>query len=496
MATTTNRTEREDTPAPEVSSAPPDDHRDSFLLKRLYLAFDDRTGLITVLRKVMAHPVPPAPGWKGWMYVLGSATLFTFIVQVVTGIALATVYVPATNAAYDSLQFISHSAAFGNQLRGIHNFGASAMVILVGCHAMRVFLTGSYKFPREVNWLTGVVLLFMTLGMAFTGQLLRWDQDGVWTVVILVQQAGRTPLIGTVLAHLILAGNTVGGATLSRFFAFHVFFIPALIFAFVGVHLYLVLHDGISEVPSRGRPVHPRTYRAWYAALLKREGVPFWPDAAWRDVVMGVSVITGIVAFALFMGAPELGKPPDPTVIEAEPRPDWYFLWYFGVLALSPAKMEDYIIIGGPLVLSILLIAIPFISNHGERSPLRRPWAVATVVLTLLMITVNTVIGSEAPWSPKFKAQPLPAGVIKSDNAQVTHGALLFHDKGCEYCHMVGGYGGTRGPDLSRVAERLTPEQMTVRILNGGTNMPAFGSNLNPQEMDDLVAFLRTRTSR
>jgi len=187
---------------------------------------------------VLRHPVPrELERPVGWWYVLGSATLAVFIAQVVTGVGLAMTYVPAPNSAYDSLQFISHGASLGAVVRGMHYFGAGAMVILVLAHMTQVYLFGAFKFPREANWLTGSLLLLATLAMAFTGQLLRWDQDAFWAVVVAAEQAARAPIIGEWLTRLIVAGNNVGGATLTRFYATHVFLIPAAIFGLVGMHL-------------------------------------------------------------------------------------------------------------------------------------------------------------------------------------------------------------------------------------------------------------------
>jgi ubiquinol-cytochrome c reductase cytochrome b subunit len=461
------------------------------ILKSIWQWIDDRTGMSELIGPIARHLVPPGTSW--W-YVFGSATLFVFILQVITGIGLASSYVTSTGDAYQSLQFITQQAFLGRFLRGLHYFGASAMVLLIGIHMVRVFLTGSYKFPREMNWLTGAGLLLFTLGMAFTGQLLRWDQNAVWSVVVGAEQAGRVPLVGSALAQFILAGDTVGGATLSRFFSFHVFFIPALIFAFVGFHLYLVLRNGISEPPRAGQPVDPETYRAQYHELLEKHGLPFWPDVAWRDVVFGMVTIFVIAALAIVVGPPALDKPPDPSIIQAYPRPDWYFLWYFAVLALIPAGAEPYVIVLGPVLFGLLLIVLPFVAGRGERSPLRRPWAIGVVMIAVLIISTLGLAGVQAPWSPDFNAQPLSQDVIGAASGPVYDGAQLFYDKGCEYCHSVAGHGGRRGPDLTYVGDRLTSDQMKIRLLTGGTNMPAFAGNLKPAEIDALIVFLQSRT--
>lgn len=459
-------------------------------VKAIWRWFDDRTGIAEAIGPLMKHPIPPDTGWK---YVFGSATLVAFMIQVVTGVALTSSYVPSGGDAYDSLKFITNTAPLGSVLRGMHYFGASAMVVLIGIHTIRVFLMGAYKFPREVNWLSGVALLVFTLAMGFTGQLLRWDQNALWSVVVGAEQAGRTPLIGDWLAQLLLAGQTIGAATLSRFFALHVFIFPALIFGLVGFHLYLVIRNGISEPPKMGQVVEPKTYRAWYEHMLKREGEPFWPDAAWRDVVFSVIVIGVVLALAVIIGPPAIGKPPDPTIVEAYPKPDWYLLWYFAVLALLPHGTEGYVIILAPLAIGLAFVLLPFVSNRGERSPLRRPWAVGAVLVSITLIATLTVTGEREPWSPHFEAQPLTQQTIGVSSGAVYEGAHLFYAKGCEYCHMIASQGGVRGPDLTYVGDRLSTDELTWRILNGGYNMPAYGGNMTSDELRQLVAFLQSR---
>ena len=368
-------------------------------LRRLWELFDDRTGASAAWRLTAGHKVPPNTGW--W-YVFGSATLVAFLIQVVTGIALATVYIPSTANAYDTLQFITEHAMWGHVLRGLHYFGASAMILLVGIHVTRTFLMAAYKYPREMSWLSGAALLLFVVLMGFTGQLLRWDQTAYWSVYIAAEQAGRVPFIGRMLAHFILAGNIVGGATLTRFFAYHVFFLPAMIFLFIGVHLYLVIRNGISEPPREGHPVDPKTYRGWYDSMLEREGHPFWPNAAWRDVVFGAGLIALLVGLAIFVGAPHLAKPPDPTILQAEPRPDWYLLWYFALLALLPHGLESTFIVLGPIVFGLFLVLPPLIGNTGERSMLKRPWAIGIVLSCWMTIGVLWIEGVRLRGHPSF----------------------------------------------------------------------------------------------
>ena len=442
---------------------------------------------------VLRHPVPRELERPiGWWYVLGSATLGIFVMQVVTGVGLAMTYVPAPNSAYDSLQFISHDATLGGVVRGMHYFGAGAMVILVLAHMTQVYLFGAFKFPREANWLTGSLLLLATLAMAFTGQLLRWDQDAFWSIVVAAEQAARAPVIGNWLATLVIAGSNVGGATLTRFYATHVFLIPAAVFGLIGVHLYLVVKRGISEPPVPGLPVDRPTYRARYAEMLRR-GIPFWPDVAWRDATIAAAAVVVVVVLAAIFGAPQLGKPPDPTNVLADPRPDWYFLGYFAILALIPPATESIVIIGLPLFAFVFLFLVPLLWPDGERHWSRRPAAIAAVALPLIAYASLTVAGVESPWVPKLEGGALPASVTQGLAASDRRGADLFVSKACFACHAIEGAGGRRGPDLSHVGSRMNRDQITARIATGGGGMPAFAGGLNPPELDDLTAFLLTR---
>ena len=188
-----------------------------------------RTGLGAAVTPAATHPVPRRTA--SWWYVFGSATMTLFALQIATGICLALVYVPAADQAYQSLQYLNEQAAFGAYLRAIHFWGSNAMVLVMTLHMLQVFLFGAYKYPRELTWIVGVFMLLCTLGMAFTGQILRWDQDAYWGLGIGASIAARAPVVGSTLVHLLLGAPIIAGRTLSRFFALHVFVVPGILIA-------------------------------------------------------------------------------------------------------------------------------------------------------------------------------------------------------------------------------------------------------------------------
>ena len=458
--------------------------------------FDARLSLRAALLPMMEHPIPRgSAGPMGWWYIFGSASLTLLIVQILTGIGLALVYVPSADKAYDSLLYLNYDESLGWFLRALHYYAGSGMVVLVLAHATQVFLHGAYKYPRELTWVVGVFLLLCTLGMFFTGQVLRWDPDAYWGLAVGGSMAGRVPVIGPWVVRQLFGGPVIGGDSLSRFFALHVFVIPGALLFFLAVHLWLVLKRGISAPPVPGEVVDPKTYDAEYEKQLKT-GVPFLGDAMLKDALCSAVAVIVVVILAAVLGPKGPSSPPDPTLPGANPRPEWPFLWLFALLSLSPAGAETFIILVFPVILIGILFLVPFLSNRGERAPSRRPVAVLAVVVIYTALGVLTYQGVTSPWSPEMTAwsgDPVPEQLVRNSSPLRLQGALVFQNKNCRNCHALEGQGGRRGPDLTTVGTRLTPDQLIDQVSNGtpgGGNMPAYGKQIGAAEMTALVEFL------
>ena len=218
------------------------------MASRLGQWMDERTGWHLGWTAVFLRKIPKV----NWAYTLGSATLFAMILQFVTGILLTLYYVPDPEQAHASVDYITNELSFGWLIRGLHHWGASAMVLLAVLHMLRVIFYGAYKYPREVAWFTGVALLLVTFAFGFTGYLLPWDQRAYWATVVSARIGEVTPLIGGWLKDLMLGGPEISGLTLSRFFGAHVWLLPIVVLGLVAVHLYLVVRNGISAPPKRG----------------------------------------------------------------------------------------------------------------------------------------------------------------------------------------------------------------------------------------------------
>ena len=208
---------------------------------------DERTSLSGAGRWLLFRKVPKG---TNWFYTLGSATMFAFLSQAVTGVFLAMYYRPdASGGAYESIRHVTNDVFLGQFVRGMHKWGSSVMVVLVFLHMGRTFIWGAYKYPRELNWVIGVVLLVLTLVMAFTGYLLPFDQRAYWATIVGVNINGTGPLLGPYLSDFLRGGGEFGATTLSRFYSIHMLLVPGLIIALIGAHLYLVVKLGTTAPP-------------------------------------------------------------------------------------------------------------------------------------------------------------------------------------------------------------------------------------------------------
>jgi ubiquinol-cytochrome c reductase cytochrome b subunit len=430
-----------------------------------------------------------------WSYVFGSATAVVLLLELITGLCLALVYAPSADNAWQSLLYLNYHEPFGWYLRALHYWGSNFLVALMIVHLVQVFVLGAYKYPRELTWISGVLLLLLALLMALTGEVLRFDQESYWDLAIGFALVGRTPLLGGFLVHLLMGGPIIAGATLARMFTIHVLLLPALILALTGLHLLMVYRLGISEWPMPGRIVNRDTYLTSYRERLERDGQPLVPNGLRKDLFFAGIVVLVLIITAAILGPKGPNGPPNPSIIRTRPHPDFYFLWMEALMGLLPSWLDAPFAFAALPILVLGLIALPLISPAGERYLLRRPLSMVIAAVVFAVLITTTWLGTFDPWSPDmnaWSATPTPVDYLKGRTPLAIQGAILIQSKQCRNCHSLGGEGGMRGPALDNTGTRLTRNELIRQILQGGGNMPAYGKALKPAEVDAIVAFLMT----
>ncbi|MDE3153136.1 MAG: cytochrome b N-terminal domain-containing protein [Gemmatimonadota bacterium] len=472
-------------------------------MRRILAWLDDRVDLVGIRRVLLDRKMPSE---LTWWHTLGSATLTVFTVQVVTGIVLAMSYSASPDHAYDSILYLQQHVLSGALVRGLHHWGASAMVVLVMAHMIRVFTMGSYKYPREVNWLLGVGLFFIVMGFGFTGYLLPWDQKAYWATQVGTNIAGTTPVVGETLVKLLRGGTQLGAATLARFYALHVLLLPVLLVSVVLVHLTLVVRQGIAprahvlekNAPARTTdPAYPAYYEETYAAS-KGEGVPFWPNIIAKDLIVATGVILVLLLLAHFKGA-GLEPPADPTDTSYVPRPEWYFLPFYQLLKLVPGSMEAAVAAGLPALMVLVLLMLPFFDKRSKRMLAHRPVARLALfgVLGASAFLIGASVRDEPPAVPPEVGHPL--------NSVQRAGRALFKAQQCGSCHAVAGVSTPDknsdvpdAPDLTDIGLHHSASWMHSFLedpsrFHTDSKMPAFGPpTLSHEEIEEISQYLAT----
>lgn len=339
------------------------------ILRRLGDFFDERTGY----RKLLAHALDePVRGGARWAYVFGSTLVTTFLVQAVTGIALMTSYAPSDKTAWASVHFITFVQAGGWLVRGMHSFGAQAMVVLLGLHLLQVASFGAYRKPREVNWWFGLVLLALTLGFALTGYLLPWDQKGYWATRVATNIAGTVPVVGDATQRLLLGGSEYGSLTLTRFYALHVVVLPALLVALLVGHVALFRKHGVTTP----------------AGADRSRVEAFFPRQLGKDLSASLVVLVVVIVLALVEHGAPLDAPADPAS-NYPARPEWYFLSLFQLLKYFHGPLEIVGTVVLPTLIGLYFVALPLVDRRptnalrGRMGVLAPVFAVAVGVVLL-----------------------------------------------------------------------------------------------------------------
>ncbi len=421
------------------------------IAKKVYDWFEDRLGAVTIISKFLKEPLPASVNW--W-YCLGSQCLFLLIIQFVTGAFLGMNYSTSPEQAYSSVKYITEKIPLGYIVRGLHHWSATFLIIALVMHMLRVLFFGSYKKPRELTWIVGVIMFFTVLGFGFTGYLLTWDQKSYWATVVGTNMAGSIPVIGEYLTRILRGGADVGAVTLTRFYAIHVFFLPAMIVPLIVAHIYLMRRHGISS--------HFRVKEG-----TEEKTVPFFPDHAYKDAVV-FSVVFIILAIVVLKIPAKLEAIANPTDTSYVPRPEWYFLFLFEMLKYFKGPLEIIGTIAIPTIGAGILIALPFIDSRRERNPFKRPIISSLTLAALILIIALTLLGGrKPPHEPRAE--------------EIVHAAM---GADCGRCHILqqNMYLGIKEDGTSPTPDPMAVAEMSCNIgchrdFKAGHNVAAIRKN-------------------
>ncbi|HEX8948017.1 MAG TPA: cytochrome b N-terminal domain-containing protein [Dissulfurispiraceae bacterium] len=430
------------------------------------------------------------PGGTSFAYTLGSTIIFTYSVQIATGVVQLFFYGPTTDHAYNSVNYLRTEVPFGWLIHNMHFWGANAMVLAVTLHMIRAYVWGTYK-TSPLTWLIGILLLLITMSASFTGGPLIWDQKGYWAAEVGSSIAGEVPVIGHMQKLLLRGGEVMGQLALSHLFALHIWIFAPLIALFIAAHIISFRTSGVSGTWDMER---------------SRLAEPFWPDQAYKDVITIGIVFFVLIALSVFAPAPFTGAA-DPLNTSYIPKPEWNFLFMYQALKYFKGPWEPLGAAGVPGLFLLLLVILPFVDRKPERNPLRRPVAMLCLIAYTGAVIALTILGylspgvAETPEAvsskpseaalPGQKQAPVRPGVTSG----AEKGAQLFQSEGCVNCHKVNGRGGAVGPGLSgrvlsgKDKEWLAEQLRNPKAHNPNTIMPSF-SNLSDEQINDLVEFL------
>lgn len=451
---------------------------------------NDRFGLKPIKENALHRRVARTP----WYYGDGATLVLLLGVLVLTGMMMTLTYTPSPDGAYESVQYITKEQPLGWFIRALHYWSAGFMVVMVLWHVLRQVLVAGYKFPREGTWLIGVVLFFAILVMSFTGYVLRWDERAIYALKVALHMFSRVPFIGEELVIFVQGGVEPGATSLTRTYAVHVIFVPALMLGATVWHIYLVILHGVTSKEERKQPVHTageqkRLYKE--QAHDPEEGEQFTPDTTMQSGAMALAVFSIVAILAVFAGpAPLL---PEANLVERSfPAEEWWWWWYSALIALLPTWAASWFVVVFPLFLLVVMVLLPFVDRGPKRGIRKRPWAVGFVALVVMMVVGLSGLRLKSPWTgwPEPEPIPLPPGVELPAEAEL--GRELFARHGCTSCHGVSGVGRRVGVDLATLESPRSQEELRRYILRPpeGVAMPSYEGRLTEEELNRLVDYV------